>query len=141
VMRVADSLELVRIADLVLLVARSGVSHWRHVQAVPDRIRKVGGVVSGVVLNDVPARASQFTYGYHSTVSGSGSQPPAESGTEQSRPEVDDRRGSAVPAASARKSTVRANTAKRPQKKAWSGQPKKSPDKRPRPGKSSGGSR
>ena len=56
VMRVADSLELVRSADLVLLVARSGVSHWRHVQAVPDRIRKVGGVVSGVVLNDVPAR-------------------------------------------------------------------------------------
>ncbi len=65
VMRVADSLELVRSADLVLLVARSGVSHWRHVQAVPDRIRKVGGVVSGVVLNDVPARASQYTYGYH----------------------------------------------------------------------------
>jgi tyrosine-protein kinase len=143
VMRVADSLELVRTADLVLLVARSGVSHWRHVQAVPDRIRKVGGVVSGVVLNDVPARASQFTYGYHNTVSGAGSRAPAsaESGTELSRAEVE-RRGSAVPAASARKmSTVRANAAKRGQKKPWSGQPKKSPDKRQPPGKSGGGSR
>jgi hypothetical protein len=38
-------------------------------------------------------------------------------------------------------STVRANAAKRGQKKPWSGQPKKSPDKRQPPGKSGGGSR
>lgn len=125
VMRVADSLELVRYADLVLLVSRSGVSHWRHVQAVPDRVRKVGGVVAGVVLNDVPARASQFTYGYHPTDAGAGSSAGRGDSRGKARSAKDERRSSTVPAAASRTvSTVR-NVTGRPKKKAATGQPKK----------------
>jgi non-specific protein-tyrosine kinase len=65
ILRVADSLELVTYVDLVVLVARNGVSRLRNVSAAVDRIKQVGGVVSGAVFNDVALRSSQFSDGYH----------------------------------------------------------------------------
>jgi capsular exopolysaccharide synthesis family protein len=65
ILRVADSLELVPHVDLVVLVARNGVSRLREVAAAVDRVTKVGGVVSGAVFNDVGLRASSFSDGYH----------------------------------------------------------------------------
>jgi tyrosine-protein kinase len=65
VLRVADSLELVTYVDLVVLIARNGVSRLRSVSAANERIRQVGGVVSGVVFNDVALRTTGFSDGYH----------------------------------------------------------------------------
>lgn len=65
ILRVADSLELVTHVDLVLLVARNGVSRLRNVSAAADRVNQVGGVISGAVFNDVDPRASNFSDGYH----------------------------------------------------------------------------
>ena len=68
VLRVADALELMTTADLVLLVARRGVSHMRAIAATVERISQAGGRVSGSVLNDIDSRASAYTYGYHAPV-------------------------------------------------------------------------
>ncbi|MBA2574839.1 MAG: polysaccharide biosynthesis tyrosine autokinase [Nocardioidaceae bacterium] len=65
ILRVADSLELVTHVDLVLLVARNAVSRLRNVSAAVGRVKQVGGVISGAVFNDVAARASSFSDGYH----------------------------------------------------------------------------
>jgi polysaccharide biosynthesis transport protein len=65
ILRVADSLELVTYVDLVVLVARNGVSRLRNVSAAVDRVKQVGGVVSGAVFNDVTLRSSGFSDGYH----------------------------------------------------------------------------
>jgi polysaccharide biosynthesis transport protein len=68
VLRVADALELMTTADLVLLVARRGVSHMRAIAATAERINQAGGRVSGSVLNDIDSRTSAYTYGYHAPV-------------------------------------------------------------------------
>jgi polysaccharide biosynthesis transport protein len=68
VLRVADALELMTTADLVLMVARRGVSHMRPIAATVERINQAGGRVSGSVLNDIDSRASGYTYGYHGPV-------------------------------------------------------------------------
>ncbi|MBA2446166.1 MAG: polysaccharide biosynthesis tyrosine autokinase [Nocardioidaceae bacterium] len=65
ILRVADSLELVTHVDLVLLVARNAVSRLRNVSAAVDRVQQAGGELSGAVFNDVDARASSFSDGYH----------------------------------------------------------------------------
>lgn len=65
ILRVADSLELVTYVDLVVLVTRNGVSRLRNVSAAVDRVKQVGGVVSGAVFNDVTLRSSGFSDGYH----------------------------------------------------------------------------
>jgi Mrp family chromosome partitioning ATPase len=63
-LRVADSLELIDQMDLLLLVARRKVSRMRNVAAAVDRIRQVGGTLSGCVFNDVDARDTSYGYGY-----------------------------------------------------------------------------
>lgn len=65
ILRVADSLELVTHVNLVVLVARNGVSRLRNVSAAAERVKQVGGVLSGAVFNDVGLRASSFSDGYH----------------------------------------------------------------------------
>lgn len=63
-LRVADSLELVDQMDLLVLVARRKVSRMRNVSASIDRVRQVGGNLSGCVLNDVDTRHTTYGYGY-----------------------------------------------------------------------------
>ena len=65
ILRVADSLELVSDVELVLLVARNGVTRLRALTATIERVRQVGGDVAGVVFNDLAPRASGFSPGYH----------------------------------------------------------------------------
>jgi capsular exopolysaccharide synthesis family protein len=65
VMRVADSLELVRHADLIVLVAKQGTSRLRDYTAAIGRVRQVGGQVAGGVLNHVGGKdGKELTYGY-----------------------------------------------------------------------------
>ncbi len=64
-LRVADSLELIPNVDLVLMVARNGVSRLRLLATATDRIAQVGGKLSGTVFNDVEARNNSFSPGYH----------------------------------------------------------------------------
>jgi succinoglycan biosynthesis transport protein ExoP len=66
VLRVADSLELIDQADLILLVARRKVSRMHSLSAAADRIRQVGGNLSGCVFNGVDTRDSSYGYGYPS---------------------------------------------------------------------------
>jgi polysaccharide biosynthesis transport protein len=49
----ADTCELVPVADRVLLVTRRGLTHAHRVTDAVERIRRVGGTVSGTVFNDV----------------------------------------------------------------------------------------
>jgi capsular exopolysaccharide synthesis family protein len=55
VTRVADTCELIPVADRVVLVTRRGVTHAHSVADAVERIRHVGGAVSGTVFNDVEA--------------------------------------------------------------------------------------
>lgn len=64
VLRVADSLELIDQINLLLLVARRKISRLHQVSAAVDRIRQVGGSVSGAAFNDVDTRDSTYRYGY-----------------------------------------------------------------------------
>ncbi len=64
VTRVADTLELIPTIDLVLLVARHGVTHMRGVADAIERIRQVGGTVSGAIYNHVDSRADENAYSY-----------------------------------------------------------------------------
>jgi|SoiMethySBSTD1v2_1073268.scaffolds.fasta_scaffold23532_3 polysaccharide biosynthesis transport protein len=64
VLRVADSLELIDQINLLLLVARRKTSRLHQVSAAVDRIRQVGGSVSGAAFNDVDTRDSTYRYGY-----------------------------------------------------------------------------
>lgn len=66
VLRVADSLELIDQADLIMLVARRKVSRMHSLSAAADRIRQIGGNLSGCVFNGVDARDSSYGYGYPS---------------------------------------------------------------------------
>ncbi len=52
VLGVADTLELAPLADSSLLVTRPGLARKRTVQAALQRIQRVGGTISGGVLND-----------------------------------------------------------------------------------------
>jgi capsular exopolysaccharide synthesis family protein len=63
VLRVADSLELVRSADLIVVVAKQGRSRLRDYTAAAERIRQVGGHVAGGVLNNVGGKALSYGYG------------------------------------------------------------------------------
>lgn len=62
ILNVADTLEVVGDADEVVLVVRHGQSRLRHVAGAVQRLRQIGGRLSGVVLNDLPA--SEVSYGY-----------------------------------------------------------------------------
>ncbi len=53
VLRVADALELARVCDLVVLVARSKMSRGSDLTETLQRIDRVGGSTAGVVLNAV----------------------------------------------------------------------------------------
>jgi polysaccharide biosynthesis transport protein len=64
VLRVADSLELIDQINLLLLVARRKLSRMHAVSAAVDRIRQVGGNVSGCAFNDVDTKDSSYRYGY-----------------------------------------------------------------------------
>jgi polysaccharide biosynthesis transport protein len=66
VLRVADSLELIDQADLIMLVARRKVSRMHSLSAAVDRIRQIGGNLSGCVFNGVDTRDSSYGYGYPS---------------------------------------------------------------------------
>lgn len=70
ILRVADSLELVPDAGLVLLVARNRVSRLRNLTATVDRVRQVGGEVSGAVFNDLAAGASGYSPSYSTPTKG-----------------------------------------------------------------------
>ena len=91
VLRVADALELMTTADLVLLVARRGISHMRAIAATVERINQAGGRVSGSVLNDIDSRTSAYTYGYHAPVTRTPTRPaePALAGTVSAAPSSD----------------------------------------------------
>jgi len=67
VLRVADSLELIDQINLLLLVARRKVSRLHSVSAAAERIRQVGGNVSGAAFNDADTRDSTYRYGYTTT--------------------------------------------------------------------------
>ena len=58
VLPVVDTLEMVRDADLTLLVVRRHVSRRRQLAAAIDRIEQVGGTVDGVVVCDVARSTS-----------------------------------------------------------------------------------
>lgn len=59
---VADSLELVREADELILVTRQGQSRLRYLADAMQRVQQVGGRVSGAVINDTAD--SHLSYGY-----------------------------------------------------------------------------
>ncbi len=60
---VADTLEIVRDADLVLLAARHRRSRVHQLHSSVERIRQVGGHVSGVVWCAVPEKDGVYGYG------------------------------------------------------------------------------
>ena len=60
---VADTLEIVREADLVLLAVRHRVSRVHQVESSMERIRQVGGNVSGVVWCALPVKEGVYGYG------------------------------------------------------------------------------
>jgi polysaccharide biosynthesis transport protein len=61
VLHVADTLEIVRSADLTLLVVRLDASRKQELSAAIDRIEQVGGAVGGVVVCDVRRRRARTT--------------------------------------------------------------------------------
>jgi len=61
---VADTLELIPTIDLVLLVVRHGLTHLRAVADTIERIRQVGGTVSGAIYNHVDSRGDEIAYSY-----------------------------------------------------------------------------
>jgi capsular exopolysaccharide synthesis family protein len=63
VLPVVDTLEIVRSADLTLLVVRRDVSRKQELAAAMDRIEQVGGTVGGVVVCDVTRRRGARTAG------------------------------------------------------------------------------
>ncbi len=65
VLNVADTLELVRTVDLILVVAKRGVSRLRSVHTAAARIRQVGGSPAGAVLNHAERRRTSYGYGNH----------------------------------------------------------------------------
>lgn len=60
---VADTLEIVREADLVLLAVRHRASRVHQVQSSMERVRQVGGRVDGVVWCGVPVKEGVYGYG------------------------------------------------------------------------------
>ena len=62
-LRVADTLELVRAADIVVMVARYGETRMHSLTESLNQIRQVGGRTSGVVLVGVPQGAASDVYG------------------------------------------------------------------------------
>ncbi len=96
ILRVADSLELVAEAGVVLLVARNGQSRLRNLTATVARVKQVGGEVAGAVFNDIAPRTSGFTQGYGAPPvkpdkagDKQSSKPPRSSRKDSSRHEID----------------------------------------------------
>jgi capsular exopolysaccharide synthesis family protein len=100
--RVSDALELVGVADVVLLVARHAQTRLRSVAEAVEAIHQVGGEVSGAVYVDVPARAGTESYGYGYAAepgeTGSAEPPPAPDPPSPATPQASDAVGD--PAAS-----------------------------------------
>ncbi|QZY29800.1 tyrosine-protein kinase domain-containing protein [Nocardioides coralli] len=63
VLKVADTLEIVSEADLAVLVTRHRTSRVHKVTAVVERVRQVGGPVSGVAFCGVPQKDAPYGYG------------------------------------------------------------------------------
>lgn len=63
ILKVADTLEIVGDADLVVLVTRHRASRVHKVNAVVERVRQVGGSVSGVAYCAVPQKEAPYGYG------------------------------------------------------------------------------
>jgi polysaccharide biosynthesis transport protein len=63
ILGVADTLELVREADTLLIVTRYRSSRVHQVTATLERIRQVGGSVDGVVWSAVPGKEATYGYG------------------------------------------------------------------------------
>lgn len=60
---VADTLELVREADSLLLVTRYRSTRAHQLASTLERVRQVGGSVDGVVWSAVPGREASYGYG------------------------------------------------------------------------------
>ena len=64
VLYVADSLSMAHIADAVVLVVRSGLTHRRAVMRVCDLLRRSNANLVGAVFNGVDLQLEQY---YHYT--------------------------------------------------------------------------
>ncbi|MEY3019713.1 MAG: hypothetical protein RLZZ272_697 [Actinomycetota bacterium] len=64
ILAVPDALELARLADLALLVARHGVSTRREIAATIERLEQVGAPVAGAVVNSIDTRSDAYYYYY-----------------------------------------------------------------------------
>ncbi|MDH5279260.1 MAG: polysaccharide biosynthesis tyrosine autokinase, partial [Actinomycetota bacterium] len=91
--RVSDALELVGVADVVLLVARHAQTRLRSVAEAIEAIHQVGGEVSGAVYVDVPARSGAESYGYGYTAE------PGQPGPDDAGPPASSSDSRTVPAA------------------------------------------
>lgn len=78
---IADALTLAQNVDAVLLVARSGKTSKRDVQAALERLRQVGAPVVGVVLNDSRRRSSYNPYYYSEYATDDLEDPPSTPGS------------------------------------------------------------
>jgi capsular exopolysaccharide synthesis family protein len=63
ILGVADTLELVREADTLLIVTRYRASRVHQLTSTLERIRQVGGTVAGVVYGAVPSKEAVYGYG------------------------------------------------------------------------------
>jgi succinoglycan biosynthesis transport protein ExoP len=63
ILGVADTLELVREADTLLIVTRYKSSRVHQLSATLDRVRQVGGSVDGVAWGAVPGKEATYGYG------------------------------------------------------------------------------
>ncbi len=63
VLRVADPLEIAPHADDVLLATRHHLSRVHQLEAAIERIRQIGGDLSGVVFSAIPGKTDSYNYG------------------------------------------------------------------------------
>lgn len=65
ILGVADSLELIPLADLTVLVVKAGTSRRRSLAVAVERVHRLGGTMPGIVLNGVsPRRVGGRRSGY-----------------------------------------------------------------------------
>jgi capsular exopolysaccharide synthesis family protein len=69
VLSVTDAVLLSTLADGVVLVVKPGSTNMQALRQTVDQLRRVGANLIGIVLNDVPAKGSRYSYytkGYYS---------------------------------------------------------------------------
>lgn len=64
ILAVPDGLELARLSDLALLVARHGISTRREIAATIERLEQVGVALAGTVVNSIDTRSDAYYYYY-----------------------------------------------------------------------------